>query len=134
MSKQKLAQPRYMVGIYDDPNRTGALMFSFVPNGAETGPPLQYTVSVQGHGDTMAFQWLKSAPNDAVRGELEEIARDRVTARHVWIERLNKLIATVKEWAESQGWSTKIVEKKMEDAEVGNYKAPGLVLQDPPVR
>jgi hypothetical protein len=62
------------------------------------------------------------------------MARDRVTARHQWLERLHKLVATVKEWAGSQGWSTKVVEKKMEDAEVGNYKAPALVLQDPPVR
>jgi hypothetical protein len=134
MSKKNVAQPLYMVSIYDDPNRAGALLFTFVPKGTEPGPPTQFIVSVHGHGEAVAFQWVQPAPNDAVRGVLEKIARDRVTARYHWLERLNKLVATVKVWAESEDWSTKVVEKKMEDADVGNYKAPALILQDGPVR
>lgn len=134
MSKQKLAKPRYTVSISDDPSRAGALLFTFVPKGAEPGPPPQYIVSVQGHGNATAFRWIKSAPTDDLREELEATARERVMARQKWLERLLKLVTTVKEWAEGQDWSTRIVDKKLEDDEVGNHKAPALLLQDGPVR
>ena len=41
---------------------------------------------------------------------------------------------TVKAWADQLDWATKVVDKKMEDAEIGNYKAPGLLLQKEAVR
>ncbi len=65
---------------------------------------------------------------------MEGIAQQRVTARYEWLEKLNKLVATVKGWADELDWATRVVEKKMEDAEIGNYKAPGLLLQQETVR
>jgi hypothetical protein len=134
MSKQKVAQPLYMVSIYDDPHQQGALLFTFVPKGEGAKPPPQYILSVLGCGDEATFQWVKPASNHALRAEMEKVARARVADRHQWLERLQKLVTTVQEWASDQDWSTKVVEKKMEDAEVGNYQAPALILQDESVR
>jgi hypothetical protein len=131
-----------MVGIYDDPESVGALRFTFVPKSRREarseGEPLErmpeYIVSVQGHGENTEFKWLKHPAHDATRDELESIARQRVTARHEWLERLRKLVGMVKEWADELDWATRVVDKKMEDAEIGNYKAPSLLIQKETVR
>jgi hypothetical protein len=43
-------------------------------------------------------------------------------------------VERVKGWAEDLDWATRVVDKKMEDAEIGNYKAPALLLQYDTVR
>ena len=131
MAKQRPTQS-YIVGIYDDPENVGALRFTFVPKssrearseGEQRERVLEYIASVQGHGEKTEFKWLKHPAHDAARDELEAIACQRVTTRHEWLERLRKLVATVKEWADELDWATRVVDKKMEDAEIGNYKAP----------
>jgi len=131
-----------MVNIYDDPDAIGALRFTFAPKSipqarTEVEPPQPvplYIVSVQGHGDETKFNWIKLPAQEATREELEGIAQQRVTARYEWLEKLKKLVATVKGWADELDWATRVVEKKMEDAEIGNYKAPGLLLQQETVR
>jgi hypothetical protein len=142
MARQRATQSDYAVSIYDDRAALGALRFTFVPKShrqvrAEGEPPQampQYIVSVKGHGSQTEFNWIRPPEQEATREELEGIARQRVTARHEWLERLRKLVATVKGWAEELDWETKVVDKKMEDAEIGNYKAPGLLLQKEVVR
>ena len=62
------------------------------------------------------------------------MAIHQATMRTEWLERLGSLIDTIKGWAEELDWATKIVEKKMEDAEIGDYKAPGLLMQKETVR
>jgi hypothetical protein len=139
MARQRPAQLTYMVSIYDDPDAIGALRFTFVPKiiRTEKEPPQpipQYIVSVQGHGNEAEFNWIKEPTQEVAREELESIARQRMTARHEWLEKLRKLVATVKGWAHEFDWATRVVEKKIEDAEIGNYKAPGLLLQMETVR
>ncbi len=142
MAKQSARHSTYMVSIYDDPDAVGALRFTFVPKGtreaqAEGKPPRparQYILSVQRHGNETKFIWIKPPAKEATRDDLERIARQRVTARHEWLEKLRKLVATVKGWGEELDWATRTVDKKMEDAEIGNYKAPGLLLQHETVR
>jgi hypothetical protein len=135
MTTQKLAQPRYMVSIYDDPKRPGALLFTFVPKGVVPGERTrEYIVSVMGHGDAIEFTWTKPPAREQTKVELQRIAHQRVDARHDWFDRLGKLVSEVKKWATELGWSTKVIEKKMEDPEIGNYKAPALLLQEELVR
>ncbi|MGD0901177.1 MAG: hypothetical protein ABR915_25390, partial [Thermoguttaceae bacterium] len=134
MAKQRTTQPGYMVSIYDDPDAAGALRLTFVPrsvpqarDGAEPLQPVpQYIVSVQGHGDETEFNWIRAPGQEATRAELEGISRQRVTTRHEWLQKLRRLVAAVKRWADELDWATRAVDKKMEDAEIGNYKAPGL--------
>jgi hypothetical protein len=131
----------YMVSIYDDPDAMGALRFTFVPSsrrvhaeGQELKPVPQYIVSVEGYGNGTQFKWIKPPAEDATREELEGVARHRVTARNEWLERIRELLATVKGWADELDWATRVVDKKIEDPEIGNYKAPGLLLQKETVR
>ena len=41
---------------------------------------------------------------------------------------------SVEGWAKDFGWSTKRIDKKIEDARLGNHKAAGLVMQEDTVR
>jgi hypothetical protein len=56
------------------------------------------------------------------------------TLRDQWLQRLKELLVTVGAWAKELGWATREIEKRMEDAEVGPYTAPALVLQRDTVR
>src|SRR5438067_3341322 len=142
MAKQKSAEPPYMVSIYDDPAHPGSLRFMFVPKGLQQGripgePPKpipQYIVTVEGNADETVFTWLAAPENEEVKDELEEIARKRVTARHRWLMKLRNLVDTVKGWSGELGWATKVVDKRMEDHEIGTYKAPALLLQEEAVK
>ena len=97
MSKQKAAQPRYMVSIYDDLKRAGALLFTFVPKGVVAGEPTrEFIVSVMGYGSAAtAFTWTKPPAREQTKVELEGIAQQRVDARHEgWFDRLGKLVGS----------------------------------------
>ena len=139
MSKQKTARPRYMVSVYDEPDAPGVLRFTFVPKQARTpGEPAkavpEYVVSVQGHGAEPAFTWVKSPQKESTKAELEEIARERVTERAAWIQRVSDLAGSVEGWAKDFGWSTKRIDKKIEDTRLGNHKAAALVMQEDTIR
>jgi hypothetical protein len=137
MPTQKATIP-YMVSISDDPEVKGALRFTFVPAGTNDKvllgqlrqPVPEYMVTVAGSGEGTTFTWLAAPEKGAVKTKLEGIARQRVSARRAWLGLLGKLVTTVKEWAEASGWATKLTEKKMDDREIGNYKAPALLLQN----
>lgn len=130
MAKPRTTQPTYAVSVQDDPDSDGALRFTFLPEGGRH----EYIVSVRPLKEETQFNWIRPPVEAEIRGELEAIARQRLAARHEWLERLRKLLVTVKGWAQEFGWATRIVDKKMEDAEIGNYKAPALLLQQEAVR
>lgn len=142
MSKQKTAQPHYTVGVYDEPEAIGVLRFTFVPKRLQQAripgePPKsvpEYIVAVRGDGDEVAFEWIKSPQKESTKTELEEIARERFVERAGWIQRVSDLVKSVQSWAKDIGWSTKRIDKKIEDARLGNHKAAALVMQDDTVR
>jgi len=142
MSKQNTTQPRYWVSIYDDPDAPGVLRFTFVPKGLQQArnpgeppkPVPEYIVSVQGHGEEWAPKWLKSPQKESIKAELEEIARERVTERAAWIQRVSDLVKSVEGWAKDFGWSTKRIDKKIEDTRLGNHKAAALLMQEDTIR
>ncbi len=49
--------------------------------------------------------------------------------RDQWLERLSALVKDVQEWAADLGWSTRQIETRLEDSEIGTYEAPALLLQ-----
>lgn len=61
-------------------------------------------------------------------------AEDMEKLREEWLERLSGLVETVRGWAQDLDWSTRRIEKKMEDSRLGTYKAPALLLQKETVR
>lgn len=57
------------------------------------------------------------------------VTLDPAAARDEWLERLSNLIESVQTWAEELDWSTRRIEKELEDSEIGSYRAPALLLQ-----
>lgn len=138
--------PRFHpVGIHDDPAGGGALRFTFVRvtdvrgvGLVDAGRPSEglpdYIVSVKGHDSETKFHWIKPPKDEAARLEMETIARERVALRHRWLDKLADLVQKVESWAQQLDWTTKVVDKTIEDREVGDYTAPGLLLQRETVR
>jgi hypothetical protein len=62
------------------------------------------------------------------------LAKDKERRRDEWLARLSELVETVRGWAEELDWSTRRIETKMEDSEIGDYKAPALIIQKETVR
>jgi hypothetical protein len=54
--------------------------------------------------------------------------------RDEWLSRLEALVKQVKLWAEQLGWSTREIEKSLDDSEIGKYQAPALLLQEGTIR
>ena len=50
--------------------------------------------------------------------------------RESWLTRLNELVDQIDRWSVGFGWSSRWVDKKMDDPEVGSYRAPALLLQE----
>ena len=49
--------------------------------------------------------------------------------RDEWLARFGMLIDSVETWARDLDWSTRRIEKKMDDHEIGKHPAPALLLQ-----
>jgi hypothetical protein len=61
-------------------------------------------------------------------------AEDKERLREEWLARLSDLVESVRGWAEEMDWSTRRIETKMDDREIGDYKAPALIIQKETVR
>ena len=54
----------------------------------------------------------------------KEISVDADALRAAWLNRLGDLINQIEGWAKELDWSTRRIEKKMEDSQIGKYRAP----------
>ena len=61
-------------------------------------------------------------------------AEDKEKLRDEWLKSLSALVETVRGWAQELDWSTRQIETKMEDSQLGTYKAPALIIQKETVR
>ena len=59
-------------------------------------------------------------------------ARERPKAG--WLDGLAALVESVEGWARELGWSTRRIEKRLDDAEIGSYQAPALIMQEETTR
>ena len=59
---------------------------------------------------------------------------DKEKLREEWLGRLAQLVATVRAWAQARDWLTRQIETKIEDSQLGTYRAPALLLQKETVR
>jgi hypothetical protein len=50
--------------------------------------------------------------------------------RDEWLSRLSTLVESVQSWAQEIGWSTRRIEKQLEESQIGSYRAPALLLQE----
>jgi len=139
MSEQEPRRQRYMVSIYEPEQSGGALLFTFVPRGLqqERGPGgvprrvPQFIVAVRQEGGKLVFDW-SGTPDDPgpARQEIEEDVVARMHDRAIWIERVTVLVSQLEQWAREMGWSTRQVEKKLDDAWIGKHRVPALLMQE----
>lgn len=57
-------------------------------------------------------------------------ATERMQARSAWLEKVNALVDQVEAWANELNWSTRRVEKKLEDSFIGEHRVPALLMQE----
>jgi hypothetical protein len=59
----------------------------------------------------------------------EAMGVDADALRATWLNRLEDLINKIEAWARTLDWSTRRIEKKMENSQIGQYRAPALLMQ-----
>ena len=85
--------------------------------------------------ENTAVRWDEPPVEDReVLSQFDDDVRSRVIALHEWLETLKQLISTVQSWANELGWSSKVIEKPLEDSTIGSYTAPALLLQEETTR
>src|SRR5689334_1407031 len=124
---------RYMVSIYEPAETPGTFMFTFVPKGLqqERGPngapkrvPL-FVVKVRQEADALAFDWSGTTDDPGTaRDEIQAEIAARMKDRANWIERVSVLVDQVEKWAKEMGWSTRRIEKKLDDPWIGKHRVP----------
>jgi len=139
MSEPLAQEQQYTVRVHEPGEAPGTLVFSFVPKDREQerGPEglprrvPQFLVAAREEAGRLAFDWSTS-PDDpgAAREALQAEVVARMGDRARWIERVTALVEQVEQWARELGWSTRRVEKKLEDARVGTHRVPALLLQE----
>jgi hypothetical protein len=139
MSEQTAENQRYMVSVYESEQTPGILIFTFAPKGLqqERGPNgvpkrvPQYAVAVRQESGGLAFDW-SGTPDDpgAARGEMQVEVAARMKDRATWIDRVFTLVDQVEQWAKELGWSTRRLEKKLDDSWIGKHRVPALLMQE----
>jgi hypothetical protein len=125
----------YFVSI--EPSKGGKYQVAYVPKGmshargagGKTGhiPKYRAVVSAQ---NSVQVEWRNPPIAKDEQTKLANDALHRVSIVHAWLERLDRLFATVRAWAAEFGWATKVVEKPMEGSAIGDYMAPALLVLD----
>lgn len=136
MNKQEATLRGFWVRVRPVEGISDTYRLSYMPRGlmaerAPGGKPRrvpEYHAQVKAQGDAVIWDRPPvERPEDLER--LNNDALNRVTVLHAWLANLTSLISSVRDWSAEFGWSTKIVDKPMEDSEIGEYKAPALLLQ-----
>lgn len=142
MPTSKTAAPPYRVVVHNDPRVANAVRFTFSPSGrgSARGPadvaelPRDFIMSVKGGSLDPTFDWIRP-PSDAIeRRTLEDDVRGRLAERDTWIRRVTELVDLVADWAGKLDWTTRRIEKRIEDSRLGTHKVPALVMQSDTVR
>jgi len=139
MSEQTAQKLEYMVSVYEPAGAGGTLVFTFVPKGLQqqrgpNGAPRrvpQFIVAACQEAGSLVFDWSGS-PDDpgAAMEEIQREAADRIHARVSWIDSVKALVDQVELWAKEMHWSTRRVDKKLEDAWIGKHRVPALLMQE----
>lgn len=132
------AERSYMVTIAEPANSDGALIFTFVPSrrkdlegNRKIDRVPQYIVRAHQESDEWKLDWSQASDDPGLaRQEIETEIHSRLQERSNWVNRVSKLVQEVEQWARDLGWSSRRVEKRLEDSRVGNHRLPALLLQE----
>ena len=128
----------YMVTIAEPANSDGAIVFTFVPSrrkelqaGRQLDRVAQYIVHARQKPDGWKLEWSQASDDPgSARPDIEGEVQARLQERSAWENRVSTLVQNVEQWARELGWSSRRVEKKLEDSRIGNHRLPALLLQE----
>lgn len=126
----------YAVRIFDAEGSGAGVTFTFTPlddnheRGVSPVQP-QFRVTAKPGDDRITFDW-SGTPNDpkSAKKQMEREAEERMRSRVEWIRSVESLIDTVEDWAIALQWSTRRIEKKIDDAWIGKHRVPALLMQE----
>jgi hypothetical protein len=139
MTEQTALRQPYWFEVYEPDNSSGEIVIYLRHRGIqhERGmggapkrvPEFRVTVRQDAHGPV--FDW-SNTPDDpgAARDNIQEDITKRLKDRAIWIDRVNALVREVEQWAKELNWSTRHVEKKLDDIWIGKHKVPALLMQE----
>ena len=85
-------------------------------NGDQGPTPFEAVARIQ--GEEIVIEWV-NLPKDTEGFELD--APNRVRTLHGWLSRLTSQLASVETWMKDLDWSTRRIEKSLEDSHIGHY-------------
>ena len=65
-----------------------------------------------------------------VNAAIEEGSREQMQERTAWQEKVTTLVDQVEAWAKDSNWSTRRIEKTLEDSFIGDHHVPALLMQE----
>jgi hypothetical protein len=139
MSDQNAGRQPYMVSIYEPEGAPGTLVFTFVPNGLQqvrrpNGAPQrvpQYIVLALQENGHVSLDWNGSSDDPgANRPEMEQEVEKRIQVRRAWVGLISELVSRVETWARELGWSTRRIEKTLDDSYIGRHRVAALLMQE----
>ncbi len=139
MSERSTKEEEFTVRIFEPEDGEGTLVFAFAPKGLQQrngngGIPVrvpQYVVVAPQESSGPTFDWSRT-PDDpgAAREEFQAEVHVRMQGRAAWIARVESLVDQTERWAREMGWSTRRVEKKLEDDWIGSHRVHALLMQE----
>lgn len=138
MSLQDKLSRAYMIRLWPHVGIPNMYSVAYVPRGLQYsrepgGRPKkvsEYIASVNVRDSDTEVTWTAEPPtgqNDI--DQFDDDAKARALALDKWLRLLNSLIQSVKDWVTPEDWSTREIEKPMEESDLGSYKVPALLLQ-----
>lgn len=137
--KSKIAIP-YEVKIAADKDDAARLRFTFIPKGragdeeALSSEGRRHIAVVSAGEGRTVVKWKSPGPSGKLRAALEAEVGRRLSVRAKWTKKVGDLVIAVKAWSDELGWVTKVVDKRLDDREIGPHRVPALLLQDQSVR
>jgi hypothetical protein len=134
-------QSPYTVSVSELDDAPGTFEFAFVPKSStqarRVGVPVlprptpHYVVQARSGPERIDFNW-RGTPDDPgeKKAGLEREVERRLQVRIDWIERVSDLVAKVEEWAKELDWSTRRIEKRLDDSQIGKHQVPALLMQE----
>ena len=85
----------------------------------------RFEVRANQRANELSFDWIgQNRP-----GKLESLVAAKIKMRSDWIERFNKLVDEVDQWAKAMNWPTRRKEQKFDDMQIGKHELPTLLMQ-----
>lgn len=131
-----MAGHKYTIAVSSDqPDRVDfnvVLIESIHANGSGT-PPLrtsQHSISARSIDDNIVLNWSSSTDDlGDIQFDIEKEIISRMELRMGWINRVAELVETVEKWANELGWTTRRIDKTLDDIAIGKHRVPALLLQ-----